>query len=61
MAVAGELLYDNPASLPVLVVQGQHLEGMVSNWDVLTKIAVNLLAAKPGADSATSSSDHGEE
>lgn len=41
-----KLLYDNPTSLPVLVVKGKHrhLEGMVSNWDVLTKIAVNLLS-----------------
>ena len=41
-----KLLYDNPTSLPVLVVKGKHnhLEGMVSNWDVLTKIALNLLS-----------------
>jgi len=43
-----KLLYDNPTSLPVLVVKGKHkkLEGMVSSWDVLSKLAVNLLGAK---------------
>lgn len=40
-----QLLYDNPTSLPVLVMEGdqKRLVGMVSNWDVLTKIAVKLL------------------
>ena len=39
-------LYENPTSLPVVVVEGKkkRLVGMVSNWDVLTKMAVNLLA-----------------
>lgn len=41
-----QLLYENPTSLPVLVVKGdeKHLEGMVSNWDVLTRLAINLLS-----------------
>lgn len=40
-----QLLYENPTSLPVLVLEGKkkRLVGMVSNWDVLTKIAVGLL------------------
>ena len=43
-----QLLYENPTSLPVLVVEGekQQLEGMVSNWDVLTKVMLHLLAGK---------------
>lgn len=50
-----KLLYDNPTSLPVLVVHGKHkhLEGMVSNWDVLTKIAINLLSKNQQAESST--------
>ena len=50
-----KLLYDNPTSLPVLVVKGQHqhLEGMVSNWDVLTKIAVKLLAGQQQSQDST--------
>jgi len=45
------LLSENPISLPVLVVEGKkkHLRGMVSSWDVLTKIAVNLLAGDSSA------------
>jgi CBS domain-containing protein len=42
-----QLLSENPTSLPVLVVEGKRkrVVGMVSNWDVLTKLAVNLLSA----------------
>jgi len=41
-----QLLSENPTSLPVVVVEGKkkRVIGMVSNWDVLTKIAVALLA-----------------
>lgn len=39
-----QLLTENPMSLPVLVLKGeqQRVVGMVSNWDVLTKIAISL-------------------
>jgi CBS domain-containing protein len=39
-----QLLSENPMTLPVLVLNGdkQHVVGMVSNWDVLTKIALSL-------------------
>ncbi|MEA3275382.1 MAG: CBS domain-containing protein [Pseudomonadota bacterium] len=45
-----QLLSENPTSLPVVVVQGkrQKVVGMVSTWDVLTKIAVNLLPGVSG-------------
>ena len=41
-----QLLSENPTSLPVLVVEGKkrRVVGMVSNWDVLTKLAVRMLA-----------------
>jgi len=41
-----QLLSENPTSLPVVIVEGKkkRVVGMVSNWDVLTKIAVRLLA-----------------
>lgn len=40
-----QLLFESPTSLPVVVVEGEKkkLVGMVSNWDVLTKLTVNLL------------------
>ncbi|MCU7834725.1 MAG: CBS domain-containing protein [gamma proteobacterium symbiont of Taylorina sp.] len=43
-----QLLFDSPTSLPVVVVEGKKkkLAGMVSNWDVLTKLTVNLLGEK---------------
>jgi CBS domain-containing protein len=49
-----QLLSENPTSLPVVVVEGknQRVIGMVSNWDVLTKIAVTLLADGQKADTA---------
>lgn len=39
-----QLLSENPMTLPVLVLKGkkQEVVGMVSNWDVLTKIALSL-------------------
>lgn len=54
-----QLLYDNPTSLPVLVVEGnkKRLVGMVSNWDVLTKIAVRMLADPSNAAVASDSDD----
>jgi len=53
-----QLLYENPTSLPVLVVgdDKKRIVGMVSNWDVLTKIAVRLLA---DPNSAQSEQSHG--
>lgn len=43
-----QLLFESPTSLPVVVVEGKKkkLVGMVSNWDVLTKLSVNLLGDK---------------
>lgn len=40
-----QLLFESPTSLPVVVVKGKKktLVGMVSNWDVLTKLTINLL------------------
>lgn len=59
-----QLLTENPTSLPVLVVEGksQKVVGMVSTWDVLTKVAVKLVQAlppeEPGEDDkATASGD----
>jgi CBS domain-containing protein len=39
-----QLLSENPTSLPVVVVKGKQKKvvGMVSTWDVLTKIATGL-------------------
>ena len=41
------LLSENPTSLPVVVIEGEKkkLAGMVSNWDVLARLAVNLLSS----------------
>ncbi len=47
-----QLLSENATSLPVLVLQGkkQKLAGMVSNWDVLTKLAYSMLNnTQPGS------------
>ncbi len=43
-----QLLFESPTSLPVVVLKGKKkiLVGMVSNWDVLTKLTVNLLSDK---------------
>ena len=43
-----QLLFESPTSLPVVVIEGKQkkLAGMVSNWDVLTKLIVNLLGEK---------------
>lgn len=43
-----QLLFQSPTSLPVVVVKGKKrkLAGMVSNWDVLTKLTINLLGKK---------------
>lgn len=45
-----QLLFESPTSLPVVVVEGKKkkLAGMVSNWDILTKLTVNLLGEKEG-------------
>ena len=47
-----QLLSENAASLPVVVVEGKkrRVVGMVSNWDVLTKIAVALLTEPPASE-----------
>ncbi len=44
-----QLLTENPTSLPVVVVEGkrQKVVGMVSTWDVLTKVAVKLVQESP--------------
>jgi CBS domain-containing protein len=46
-----QLLTENPTSLPVVVVEGsrQRVIGMVSTWDVLTKLAVKLVQDAPAA------------
>jgi len=51
-----QLLSENPASLPVVVVEGRanRVVGMISAWDVLTKLAVNFFAGE-GGDSPTAS------
>jgi hypothetical protein len=43
-------------TLPVLVLKGenQHVAGMVSNWDVLTKIALSLYGKSGQEDAADS-------
>jgi CBS domain-containing protein len=63
-----QLLTENPTSLPVVVVEGkrQKVVGMVSTWDVLTKLAVKLVQDAPeqsaGEESeASRSSAQGEE
>jgi CBS domain-containing protein len=40
-----QLLSENPTSLPVVVVEGRQRKvvGMVSNWDVLTRLSAGLL------------------
>lgn len=50
-----QLLFESPTSLPVVVVEGKKkkLAGMVSNWDVLTKLTVNLLGDKELEDCTT--------
>jgi CBS domain-containing protein len=47
-----QLLTENPTSLPVVVVEGkrQKVVGMVSTWDVLTKIAVKLIQDAPAEE-----------
>lgn len=47
-----QLLHENPTSLPVLVVKGKDriLKGMVSNWDILTKLALVMLNSQTAAD-----------
>ncbi len=43
-----QLLFESPTSLPVVVIEGKKkkLAGMVSNWDILTKLSINLLGDK---------------
>lgn len=49
-----QLLYESPTSVPVVVLEGegQRLTGMVSHWDVLAKLMVNLLDTDQNADCA---------
>jgi CBS domain-containing protein len=63
-----QLLTENPTSLPVVVVEGkrQKVVGMVSTWDVLTKVAVKLVQKAPldepdEDDGAAQSDDDGGE
>jgi CBS domain-containing protein len=53
-----QLLSENPASLPVIVVEGQQRKvvGMISAWDILTRIATSFLPAEDGVPSNESSS-----
>jgi CBS domain-containing protein len=47
-----ELLDKNPdSSLPVIVIKGKRkkLVGMVSAWDVLEKLVMNLVASDPSS------------
>jgi CBS domain-containing protein len=58
-----QLLSESPMSLPVLVLKGnnQHVAGMVSTWDVLTKIALSLYRKteqEVAGDSETNSSEN---
>ena len=43
-------LYEAPTSLPVVLLRedGTHLLGMISHWDILSKIAVQLFKDKEG-------------
>lgn len=54
-----QLLFESPTSLPVVVLEGEQkkLVGMVSNWDVLTKLTVNLLGGKDIRTCAKSKTD----
>ena len=54
-----QLLFESPTSLPVVVVEGKKkkLAGMVSNWDVLTKLSVNLLGDKDNGACANAETD----
>ncbi len=56
------LLYENPTSLPVIVVTGKKkkLAGMVSNWDVLTKLAIDLFVGRDASAGATGIESGGE-
>ena len=56
------LLYENPTSLPVIVVTGKKkkLAGMVSNWDVLTKIAIDLVTGQDPSAGASGIESDGE-
>jgi CBS-domain-containing membrane protein len=50
-----QLLSENPTSLPVVVVEGEQKKvvGMVSTWDVLTKITNTLFVADATAECAS--------
>jgi CBS domain-containing protein len=52
-----QLLTENPTSLPVVVLDGeqQKVVGMVSTWDVLTKIALSLYGEDDKTDNKTAS------
>jgi len=59
-----QLLTENPTSLPVVVVEGkrQRVVGMVSTWDVLTKVAVKLVQESPPEEpgEGEETSEHGD-
>jgi CBS domain-containing protein len=54
-----QLLSENPASLPVVVIQGdkKKVVGMVSTWDILNKIAATFLANKDVNPASPADSD----
>lgn len=54
-----QLLFESPTSLPVVVLEGKKkkLAGMVSNWDVLTKLTINLLGDKQIGPCASTRTD----
>jgi len=60
-----QLLSENPTSLPVVVVEGEskRVVGMVSNWDVLNKVAVGLLtdASQSAGNDSSGSAKAGED
>ena len=57
-----QLLSENPTSLPVVVLEGKkrRVVGMVSYWDVLTKIAVTILTDESAPDTGKNAPDSPE-
>jgi len=57
-----QLLTENPTSLPVVVIEGKHQKvvGMVSTWDVLTKVAVKLVQEPPPENDSAESDEFDE-
>lgn len=57
-----QLLTENPTSLPVVVLEGEQrrVVGMVSSWDVLTKIAIKLLSSQEEGEGGAQAGQAGE-